>query len=90
MAYNVYFACDKCGAIHSWINHSLSISIATSIARSYGWSVGKKGWFCPECRKTRVKHESKTKKQKAMITNSRKRRHENETRIKGNSPGKTA
>ena len=53
MAYNVYFSCDSCGATHNWMNHTVSQSTAVSIARSYGWSVGKCGWFCPECRKKR-------------------------------------
>lgn len=53
MAYNVYFSCDSCGATYNWINHAVSYSAAVSIARRYGWSVGKCGWFCPECRKKR-------------------------------------
>lgn len=50
-AYNVYYCCDKCGATHSWINHSVSLSIAIKMARDDGWSVGKRGWYCPECRR---------------------------------------
>nr|DAL71690.1 MAG TPA: adenylate kinase [Caudoviricetes sp.] len=53
MAYNVYFSCDSCGATYNWINHAVSYSAAVSIARRYGWSVGKRGWFCPERRKKR-------------------------------------
>lgn len=34
-------------------NHAVSFSMAIAIARNYGWSVGKRGWFCPECRKKR-------------------------------------
>lgn len=51
MAYNVYFSCDMCGVTYNWVNHAVSYSSAVAIARSYGWSVGKRGWFCPECRK---------------------------------------
>lgn len=51
MAYNVYFCCDKCGITYSWINHSVSLSIAIKMARDAGWSVGKRGWYCPKCRK---------------------------------------
>lgn len=50
MAFNVYYACDKCGRTVSWVNHSVSLAIAKSIARKDGWQVGKKGWFCPSCR----------------------------------------
>lgn len=53
MAYNVYFSCDSCGATYNWVNHSVSYSAAVLIARSYGWIVGKRGWFCSECRKKR-------------------------------------
>ncbi len=53
MAYNVYFSCDSCGATYNWVNHAVSYSAAVSIARNYGWSVGKHGWFCSECRKKR-------------------------------------
>ena len=55
MAYNVYFCCDKCGDTYSWINTSLSISIAKTIARERGWEVGKYGWYCPKCRKRKKK-----------------------------------
>lgn len=30
------------------LNHTVSQSTAARIARSGGWSVGKRGWFCPE------------------------------------------
>ena len=50
MAYNVYFSCDKCGITYNWINRSVGIGIAKSIARDKGWQIGKKGWFCPSCR----------------------------------------
>lgn len=53
MAYNVYFSCDTCGTTYNWVNHAVSFSMAIAIARNYGWSVGKRGWFCPECRKKR-------------------------------------
>ena len=58
MAYNVYFCCDTCGVTHNWVNHTVSLSTAIAIARSYGWSVGKRGWFCPECRKKRRMREN--------------------------------
>lgn len=51
MAYNSYFICDACGATYSWINHTVAYSTAIKIARSAGWKVGKKGWFCPSCQK---------------------------------------
>lgn len=51
MAYNVYICCEKCGVTLSWINCSVSLSTATRIARKYGWSVGKSGWFCSNCRR---------------------------------------
>ena len=55
MAYNVYYSCDKCGNTHSWINHSVSFSIAKAMARSNGWEVGKRGWYCPKCRRRKAK-----------------------------------
>ena len=58
MAYNVYFSCDTCGATYNWVNHTVSQSTAARIARSDGWSVGKRGWFCPECRKKRRQREN--------------------------------
>lgn len=53
MAYNVYFCCDKCGETYSWINNSVSLSVAVRIARDIGWTVGKRGWYCPKCRQKR-------------------------------------
>lgn len=50
MAFNVYYCCDKCGVTVSWVNCSVSMAIATAIARKEGWQVGKRGWFCPNCR----------------------------------------
>lgn len=50
MAYNVYFACDRCGVMCSWTNFTVNYSCAIKYARSKGWQVGKKGWFCPECK----------------------------------------
>ena len=58
MAYNVYFSCDTCGATYHWVNHTVSQSTAARIARSDGWSVGKRGWFCPEGQKKRRKREN--------------------------------
>ena len=50
MAYNVYFACDKCGNEGmAWCNHSVSLSICIKLAREAGWKVGKRGWICPRC-----------------------------------------
>lgn len=48
MAYNVYIACDTCGATFSWVNYNVSLKNAESFARKRGWRVGKTGWFCPE------------------------------------------
>ena len=57
MAYNCYIACDHCGIEGgSWVNHTVSLSIAEMLARRAGWQVGKKGWFCPAC-KERMKSE---------------------------------
>lgn len=50
MAYNVYYACDRCGLTYGWINYSVCYSDAVAIAREKGWQVGKKGWFCPDCK----------------------------------------
>lgn len=37
MAYNVYFACDKCGNEGmAWCNHSVSLSICTKLADMTG------------------------------------------------------
>ena len=61
MAYNVYICCDRCGnEIFSWINTTVSLSLATKIARHHGWMVTKYGGFyCPKCKlsikKERVK-----------------------------------
>jgi hypothetical protein len=62
MAYNVYAACDKCGeSILSFgVNHPMPITRAVYIARKRGWSVGKKGWICPDCRKAKKKPHSTT------------------------------
>ena len=50
MAYNVYFACDKCGNEGmAWCNHSVSLNICIELARETGWKVGKRGWICPRC-----------------------------------------
>lgn len=51
MAYVVYCGCDKCGedAI-SYLNVSVSLSCMQKIARMQGWSVGKNGWICPNCK----------------------------------------
>lgn len=51
MAYNVYFACDRCGREGFAItNRTLSYCKAVKIARKQGWMVGQKGWFCLNCR----------------------------------------
>lgn len=50
MAYNVYCSCDRCGQALNWINHTVSYRTAVAVARSNGWQVGKKGWYCPICK----------------------------------------
>lgn len=61
MAYVVYFACDSCGREGgTWVNRTVSLSIASGIAREYGWKVGKKGWICPYCQKEKQKRRNKT------------------------------
>ena len=50
MGYKVTITCDQCGTGFEWpINHPVAISIAKSVARRSGWSVGKQ-WLCQECR----------------------------------------
>lgn len=50
MAYNVYFACDKCGVEGlAWTNHMVAYSTCVQFAREMGWKVGKRGWICPKC-----------------------------------------
>ena len=54
MAYNVYFACDKCGNEGmDWGNHSVSLSICIKMAREAGRKGGKRGWICPGCQQKR-------------------------------------
>lgn len=36
-----------------WENFTITKATATRWARDAGWQVGKKGWFCPKCRRTR-------------------------------------
>lgn len=55
MAYNVYISCDRCGEGYSWVNMTVNYSSAVSFARSKGWRVGKKGWYCPDCKKKDMK-----------------------------------
>jgi len=50
MAYNVYYSCEKCDTIRSWVNGGPKFNSAVRIARKAGWQVGKLGWFCPKCR----------------------------------------
>lgn len=51
MAYNCYFACDKCGTEGgAWTNYTVSLAVCERLARRDGWQVGKRGWFCPNCR----------------------------------------
>ena len=51
MAFNSYYACDKCGRVGgAWINYTVCVGTAVSIARKKGWQIGKNGWFCPNCR----------------------------------------
>lgn len=53
MGYKVICRCDKCGAAVYWENMSVSLADATDIARRDGWQIGKKGWFCKNCRATK-------------------------------------
>ena len=39
--------CDKC---RHWISYEAPKTAVLEIARRRGWSVGKKGHFCPSCR----------------------------------------
>lgn len=55
MGYVTQISCDRCGAGYRWTDTTVSLSIAKSIARSEGWQVGKRGWFCPECQKSENK-----------------------------------
>lgn len=59
MAYNTYYACDKCGTVGgAWINYTATFGIVVKIARDEGWQVGKNGWFCPRCRTTRRRRDN--------------------------------
>ncbi len=53
MAYKVSVICDQCGAGYSWMNYTVTMPQATRIVRSEGWSVGKRRWICPKCKKER-------------------------------------
>lgn len=67
MAYAVHFACDRCGRFGgAWVNRTVSLSIATELAREYGWEVGKRGWICPSCqnKKAEKSGERSVKKRK--------------------------
>ena len=55
MAYNVYFACDECGETFCWTNFTVTYNRAVKYARKRGWTVGKRGWHCPECKAKRRK-----------------------------------
>lgn len=54
MAYNCYIACDKCGDGYYWTNNTVSYNRAISIARDKGWTVGKRGWYCPQCKRKKT------------------------------------
>lgn len=58
MAYRVSFHCDRCGDGFVWVDTTVTYNFAIRIARSKGWQVGKKGWFCPNCRQTKRKKEN--------------------------------
>lgn len=58
MAFHVYYTCDKCGLTYGWTDCTVTYNSAIRIARSEGWQVGKKGWFCPKCRKIKRKKEN--------------------------------
>lgn len=67
MALVEYIACDKCGCtLRVWINQLYSMHIAVSIARDYGWQVGKTGWYCPDCRTRRKKNDKRIYSQHTM------------------------
>lgn len=54
MAYNVYFACDRCGIEGAaWTNRSVSLTTCAKFARAAGWIIGKHGWICPVCQRRR-------------------------------------
>ena len=56
MAYKVGYSCDRCGTTHYWIDYTVTYREAIRLARLDGWRVGKKGWFCPECKTKNVQH----------------------------------
>lgn len=58
MSYRVYVSCDKCGDGFYWDDHTVNISTAGNVARDRGWQVGKKGWYCPECRDVKRRTEA--------------------------------
>lgn len=59
MAYSVCVICDVCGSGYQWEDHSVSYSTAARIARKDGWSIGKRGWLCPACRKDSTENEKR-------------------------------
>ena len=55
MSYKVVVSCDNCGNGYRWEDYTITMNRAMRIARGEGWSVGKKGWLCPACRKPKAK-----------------------------------
>lgn len=52
MPYIEYIACDKCGRdMLLGVDRSLGITFAREKARKNGWSIGKNGWLCHNCRR---------------------------------------
>lgn len=51
MAYEVRVVCDKCGCGYSYKDFSLGKTLAAKWAREKGWQIGKRGWFCPDCKR---------------------------------------
>lgn len=54
MSYMVGIFCDGPGCKECagcWENFTVNQTSAMRTAREQGWSVGKKGWLCPKCRR---------------------------------------
>lgn len=59
MGYKVVASCDRCGDGWAWRDRTVSRSTAEEILRKEGWTVGKKGYFCPACAIKKPKGEQR-------------------------------
>lgn len=54
MGYEIRVSCDKCGKSRSYDDPRMSRTQAVKIHRWMGWTIGKNGWFCKECKVIRA------------------------------------